>query len=58
MIDMQKGCFTLKTPRYDTKGVVQQIHKLAQVFRKQNNPVIYTQHDRTGIGVFEKNTPD
>ncbi|MGK0494360.1 MAG: nicotinamidase-related amidase [Maribacter sp.] len=58
VIDMQKGSFTPKTPRYDAKGVVQRINELAQVFRKLNYPVIYIQHDGTGTGAFEKNTPN
>lgn len=56
VIDMQKGSFTSKTPRFDTDGVVQRINELASVFRDQNFPVIYIQHDGTGTGKFEKNT--
>jgi len=56
VIDMQKGSFTSKTPRFDTEGVVRRINKLASIFRKQNCPVIYIQHDGSGTGEFEKNT--
>jgi nicotinamidase-related amidase len=58
IIDMQKGSFTAKTPRYDTKGVLKRINELAQLFRKSNLPVIYIQHDGVGTGEFEKNTTD
>ncbi|WP_298555834.1 isochorismatase family protein [uncultured Algibacter sp.] len=54
VIDMQKGSFTSKTPRYDTNGIIQRINKIAAVFRAKNLPVIYIQHDGTGTGEFEK----
>lgn len=56
IIDMQKGSFTSKTPRFDTNGVVNRINKLTNVFRKKMHSVIYIQHDGTGTGAFEKNT--
>ncbi len=56
VIDMQKGSFTSKTPRFEAEGVVQRINELASIFRAQNYPVIYVQHDGTGSGEFEKNT--
>ena len=56
VIDMQKGSFTSKTPRFDTNGVVERINELASVFRELNLPVVYIQHDGTGSGEFEKNT--
>lgn len=58
VIDMQKGSFTKKTPRFDPEGVITRINKLASIFRKLNLPVIYIQHDGTGSGAFEKNTSD
>ena len=58
VIDMQKGSFTSKTPRFDTAGVVQRINELAALFRKTKNPVFYIQHDGTGSGEFEKNSED
>ena len=58
VIDMQKGSFTPKTPRFDTKGVVKRINELAEMFRELNYPVIYIQHDGTGTGEFEKNNMD
>lgn len=56
VIDMQKVSFTPKTPRFDTSGVVRRINELASIFREQNYPVIYIQHDGTGSGECEKNT--
>ncbi len=56
VIDMQKGSFTSKTPRFDTDGVVQRINELASIFREQNYPVVFIQHDGTDSGEFEKNT--
>ena len=58
VIDMQKGSFTPKTPRFDTEGVVARINTLAEMFRAQNLPVIFIQHDGTGTGEFEKNTTE
>jgi nicotinamidase-related amidase len=56
IIDMQKGDFTPRTPRYDAEGVVNRINQLAQKFRSLGFPVIFIQHDGTGSGNFEKNT--
>lgn len=58
VIDMQKGSFTPKTPRFDTIGVINRINNLAQLFRKIGNPVFFIQHDGTGSGEFEKNSTD
>ena len=58
IIDMQKGSFTPKTPRFDTDGVVKRINEIASIFRERNFPVIYIQHDGTGTGEFEKNSSD
>lgn len=56
IIDMQKGSFTPKIPRFDTGGVVKRINKLASIFRELNFPVIFIQHDGTGTGEFEKSS--
>ncbi|MEH6761557.1 MAG: isochorismatase family protein [Maribacter arcticus] len=56
VIDMPKGSFTAKTPRFDAAGVVKRINELARLFRKLQYLVIYIQHDGTGTGEFEKNT--
>jgi nicotinamidase-related amidase len=58
VIDMQKGSFMPKTPRYDTIGVVKRINELAKLFRELNYTVIYIQHDGSGTGEFEKNAID
>ncbi|MBL4625058.1 MAG: isochorismatase family protein [Flavobacteriales bacterium] len=58
IIDMQKGSFTSKTPRFDTEGVVKRMNELSDLFRKSELPVIYIQHDGAGTGEFEKNTSE
>ena len=58
IIDMQKGSFTDKTPRYDTSGVVKRINKLAEIFRKSRFPVIFIQHDGSSENAFIPNTHD
>ncbi len=58
VIDMQKGAFTTKTPRFDTNGVIKRINELSKLFRELNHFVIYIQHDGTGTGEFEKNALD
>tara|TARA_R110000796_G_scaffold252637_1_gene389548 strand:- start:41 stop:187 length:147 start_codon:yes stop_codon:yes gene_type:complete len=40
VIDMQKGSFTPKTPRFDTDGVVKRINELSALFRKLSYAVI------------------
>lgn len=54
IIDMQKGSFTKKTPRYDSIGVVDRINRLSKAFRGEASPVIFIQHQ--GTGEFEKDT--
>ncbi len=56
VIDMQKGSFTVKTPRHDTDGTVDRINALAQQFREANLPVIFIQHDGTQMNEFIPNT--
>jgi len=58
IIDMQKGSFTQRTPRFDTEGVVRRINGLATLYRKLGFPVIYIQHDGSGTGEFEKHTQE
>ncbi|OEK00204.1 isochorismatase [Roseivirga sp. 4D4] len=58
VIDMQKGSFTSRTPRFDRIGVVKRINELSLLFRELEHPVVYIQHDGTGTGEFEKNDPD
>ncbi len=56
IIDMQKGSFTPKTPRFDTTGVVSRINALAKQFRETGLPVIFIQHDGTAMNEFIPNT--
>ncbi|MEN5234249.1 cysteine hydrolase family protein [Sphingobacterium faecium] len=56
IIDMQKGSFTNKTPRYNTKSVVARINDLSTLFRKMRMPVVIIQHDGRGTGEFEKHS--
>ncbi|WP_109852324.1 isochorismatase family protein [Aquimarina sp. AU58] len=58
IIDMQKGSFTSKTPRYDTKGVVSRINILAQLFRASDFSVFFIQHDGTKTNEFVPNTTE
>ncbi|WP_298537017.1 isochorismatase family protein [uncultured Algibacter sp.] len=47
VIDMQKGSFTAKTPRFNTAAIVEGINSLANTFRALKHPVIFIQHDGT-----------
>ncbi len=58
IIDMQKGSFTMATPRFDTTGVVKRINQLAARFREQGNPVIYIQHNGSKQNCFVPNTEE
>ncbi len=58
IIDMQKGSFTEKTPRYNAAAVVDRINQLSQVFRASDLPVIFVQHDASGFNEFIPNTPE
>ncbi|WP_271782385.1 isochorismatase family protein [Aquimarina algiphila] len=58
VIDMQKGSFTSKTPRFDTKGVVNKINALAQLFKASDLPVIFIQHDGTKENEFIPSTEE
>ncbi len=55
---MQKGSFTAKTPRHDTRGVVNRINSLSQIFRALDFPVIFIQHDGTKSNEFIPNTTE
>lgn len=45
IIDMQNGSFTEETPRYDSINVVNHINQLSDFFRKNEDMVIFIQHD-------------
>ncbi|KZS38631.1 isochorismatase [Aquimarina aggregata] len=58
VIDMQKGSFISKTPRFDTEGVILRINKLSKLFRNSGFPVIFIQHDGTSANEFIPNTTE
>lgn len=58
IIDMQKGSFTPKTPRFDTDGFVKRINALAQIFRESGFSVIFIRHDGTKENISIPNTSE
>lgn len=56
VIDMQKGAFSSKTPRYKTKDVVDNINKLSKKFRETDQYVVFIQHDGSRDREFIPNT--
>ena len=58
IIDMQKGSFTPKTPRYNTNGVVKRINELAEFCRKMEFPVVFIQHDGSKENEFIPKTTE
>lgn len=58
IIDMQVGSFSNKTPRFNTKEVVEKINILSEHFRSQNDKVIFIQHDGTKENFLLSGTPD
>lgn len=57
IIDMQIGSFRL-SKRYDEFGVVKRINQMADTFRKNDNPVIFIQHDGTKENYLHTGTED
>jgi nicotinamidase-related amidase len=57
IIDMQEGLFK-SAKRYDQIGIVKRINQLADLFRKNNKPVIFVQHDGTKENFLHKGTED
>jgi nicotinamidase-related amidase len=57
VIDMQVGCFSDETPRYDTEGVVSRINYLTGVVRKNKGIVIFIQHESPEGETFEAGSP-
>lgn len=53
---MQKVSFTPATPRFDAEDVIHRINLLADIFRKNDNPIIFIQHDGTKEGICIPNT--
>ena len=58
IIDMQKGSFTDKTPRFDTNGVIKRINELMSIFRKQKLPVISFNTMERELGNLKRITPN
>jgi len=58
IIDMQQLSFTPETPRFNTIGVVERINRLSEKFRKNNEPVIFIQHDGSKDGFCIPNTKE
>lgn len=58
IIDMQKGCFTPYSSRYDTLGIISRINELSEKFRINNHAVIFIQHDGTAENELIPNTDD
>lgn len=56
VIDMQKGSFTERNPRFNHTEVVEKINALATAFRKAKSPVIFIQHDGTREQAFVPGT--
>ncbi|MBT29242.1 MAG: cysteine hydrolase [Thalassobius sp.] len=50
IIDMQQVSFTPETPRFEAEEVVERINLIADQFRKENELVIFIQHDGTKEG--------
>lgn len=57
VIDMQIDSFLPGSNKFDPDGVVKRINNLTRSFRKASYPVIHVQHDGSGSGEYEMNTP-
>ncbi|MDT0608147.1 cysteine hydrolase family protein [Croceitalea rosinachiae] len=58
VVDMQKGSFSAKSPRFDTNGVVNRINKLAELFRELNHPVFISKMMELELENLKKNSTD
>jgi nicotinamidase-related amidase len=58
IIDMQKGCFTEESPKFDSDGVIERINLLAQKFRDLDAPVIFIQQDSSKWNRLIPNTSE
>ncbi len=58
IIDMQKGGFKPTEPKYNTEQVIETINQVAGIFRKNNSPVIFIQHDGSSGNAFVPGTHD
>ena len=57
IIDMQIGSFRL-SKRFDEVGIVKRLNQVADIFRKNNKPVIFIQHDGTKENYLHTGTED
>jgi len=58
IIDMQKGSFTSNSPPYDAKNVINRINRLTNIFRENDFPVIFIQHNGTSNNELIPNTTE
>jgi nicotinamidase-related amidase len=58
IIDMQIGSFKPYALRHDAFGVIERINSLSSLFRKNNDKVIFIQHDGSAENCFQPNTKD
>lgn len=58
VIDMQKGSFTEKTPRYNTPGIITIMNTLTEAFRTNSYPVIFIQHDGSAMNEYIPDTEE
>jgi len=58
IIDMQIGSFKPYALRHDTFGIIERINNLSSFFRKNNDKVIFIQHDGSAENCFLPNTED
>ncbi len=58
IIDMQKGSFKPYSLRHDTFSIVEKINNLSILFRKNNDKIIFIQHDGTAENCYLPNTED
>ena len=58
IVDMQKGCFTPATPRYESEIVIERINRLSDLFRAKGHSVVFIQHDGTLAGELVPGSDD
>ena len=58
IIDMQLGSFRPYALRHDTHGVIERINALSDLFHRNNDKVIFIQHDGTRDNNFLPGTED
>lgn len=58
IIDMQKGCFTTGSPKFDSENIIKRINTLTKIFRKAQFTIIFIQQDSSKWGRFIPNTSE